>query len=440
MGFLFGGGAPQDLGAALHRFADLLSWSGGPVNWDLARQVASDAARDGDPAVSRSDEAAVAEAIRLAELWLDPVTTLPPGVRAAHAWTRVQWVETTVPVWSQLCDPVAGRVVDAMSQAISGQAPPELAAMTGQMSGVLRQLGGALFGTQVGQAIGGLARDVLTSTEVGIPLAPEGQAALIPANVAAFGAGLDVPPDEVRLYLALHEAAHARLFASVPWLRAHLLGAVDAYARGISVDLSAIESAVGSLDPSDPQALQDALAGGMFEPQTTPQQQAALTRLETALALVEGWVDEVVDAAASEHLPHSSALRETMRRRRASGGPAEQTFATLVGLELRPRRLREAASLWRILRDQRGIDGRDALWAHPDLLPSADDLADPDAFMESARSGDDLDLSALTGGSGEPTATESTDEPGPARGDEPTVTDTGPPPSAADPGDQPDRG
>jgi putative hydrolase len=298
---------------------------------------------------------------------------------------------------------VAGRVVDAMSQAIAGQTPPELAAMTGQMSGVMRQLGGALFGTQVGQAIGALAGDVLTSSEVGLPLAPDGQAALLPANISALGADLDVPIDELRLFLALHEAAHHRLFGSVPWLRAHLLGAVDAYARGITVDLSALESAVGSLDPSDPQALQDALAGGMFEPQNTPQQQVALSRLETALALVEGWVDEVVDAAASAHLPHSAALRETIRRRRATGGPAEQTFATLVGLELRPRRLREAASLWQTLLDRRGMDGRDALWAHPDLLPAADDLDDPGGFVDRTRSGDDLDLSALTGEGGDGT-------------------------------------
>ena len=342
---LFGGG-PQDLGAALHRFADLLSWSGGPVNWDLARDVASNAAREGDPIVSPAEDAAVVEALRLAELWLDPATTLPAGIRSARAWSRVGWVTGTVPVWSQLCDPVAARVVDAMSSALSAQAPPELAAMASQMTGVMRQLGGALFGTQVGQAIGALAGEVLTSTEVGLPLTQDGQAALLPANVAAFGRDLDVPADELRLYLALQEAAHHRLFSHVPWLRAHLLGAVDAYARGISVDLSALENAIGQLDPTDPEAVQRALTGGMFEPQTTPPQQAALARLETALALVEGWVDEVVDTAASAHLPHAAALREVMRRRRATGGPAEQTFATLVGLQLRPRRLRDAATVW----------------------------------------------------------------------------------------------
>lgn len=107
--------------------------------------------------------------------------------------------------------------------------------------------------------------------------------------------------------------------------------------------------------------------------------------METALALVEGWVDEVVDAAARGNLPHADALRETVRRRRAAGGPAEHTFASLVGLELRPRRLREAAALWAALTEARGPAGRDALWRHPDLVPTAEAFADPGGFARSGQ-------------------------------------------------------
>jgi len=121
----------------------------------------------------------------------------------------------------------------------------------------------------------------------------------------------------------------------------------------------------------------------------TPEQQTALARLETLLALVEGWVDDVVTAAATGRLPGADALRETLRRRRATGGPAEQIFATLVGLELRPRRLREAATLWRTLRERRGIEGRDEVWRHPDLLPGGDDLDDPEGFVRRSDAGDD---------------------------------------------------
>jgi putative hydrolase len=256
---------------------------------------------------------------------------------------------------------------------------------------MMRSMGGAMFGTQIGQAVGVLAGEVVGSTDIGLPLGPARKAALLPANVEAFGKDLGVPQEEVRLYLALREAAHQRLFAHVPWLRSHLFGAVDGYARGIKVDTAKLEDVVGQFDPQNPEQLQDALQQGMFQPEDTPEQKAALARLETALALVEGWVDAVVHAAAKPRLGSADALRETLRRRRATGGPAEQTFATLIGLELRPRRLRDASRLWASLTDARGVDGRDGLWAHPDMLPTATDLDDPDGFVHREQ----LDFSEL---------------------------------------------
>jgi putative hydrolase len=314
------------------------------------------------------------------------------GQRVAAGWTRTGWVESTLPSWRSLVDPVAGRVVAAMGGALEqglGDGglpeglPPEMAGLLGggALKGVMDQVGGFVFGAQVGQALGVLAQEVLSASEVGLPLSAPGRPAVLPANLAAFSEGLEVPADEVRLYVCLRELAHQRLFASVPWLKAHLFDAVDAYARGIEVDPGAIERAVGSIDPSDPESMQRAMGEGLFEMEPTPAQQAALARLETALALVEGWVDQVVDAAAADKLPSSAALRETLRRRRASGGPAEQTFATLVGLQLRPRRLREAAALWTLVAESGGVAARDALWAHPDLLPAAEDLDDPAAFV-----------------------------------------------------------
>lgn len=388
---------PEDIGAAFQRLGQLMSWDGGPVNWDLARDIARQAVAGGkDPSMGIAERHTVSEAVHLAELWLDDATVLPAGSTAATAWSRAEWVEGTLPVWKQLVDPIAARVVDAMQETLTSQAPPEMAAMAGPMVGMMRSMGGAMFGQQVGTALGTLAGEVVGSSDVGLPLGPANRAVLLPANIAAFGAGLGVPEDQVRLYLALREAAHQRLFAHVPWLRAHLLATVEAYARGITVDTSRLEEAVSSLDPSDPESIQNAISGGLFEPQVSPAQKAALTRLETALALVEGWVDAVVHDAAQAHLPAAVALRETVRRRRASGGPGEAVFATLVGLELRPRRLREAAALWTSLREARGPDGRDAVWAHPDLLPTAEDLETPEAFLSGSADGlSDLDLSGL---------------------------------------------
>ncbi|MGY1634535.1 zinc-dependent metalloprotease [Geodermatophilus sp. SYSU D01186] len=404
-GALFGGGgagagAPEELLAKMPLFAELqklMNWSGGPVNWDLARQGAISSLAAGSQPTSESERTAVAEALRLADLWLDQVTELPSGVDRPLAWSRVEWVEQTLPAWSSLIDPLAERVVSAMTGAL----PPEAAAMAGPLGGLMGRMGGVLFGAQVGQALGRLSGEVLTSTEIGLPLAPAGSGVLLPQNVAEFATGLDRPLDEVRLFLALREAASQRLFAHVPWLRQQLHDAVHAYARGINVDREAIERGVseamgsmGGIDPTDPESIQQLLGSGLLEPEETPEQQMALRRLETLLALVEGWVDAVVAAAAGERLPGHGALAETMRRRRASGGPAEQTFATLVGLQLRPRRLRDAATVWGAMAQRYGSAERDRLWSHPDLLPTSDDLDEPLDFV--ARQGADDELRRLT--------------------------------------------
>jgi putative hydrolase len=374
-----GGAGMPDLSALMRQMQAMMTPHEGSVNWDLAKDVArKTVAQEPDPSPGSADRDAVADAVRLADHWLDQVTDFPSGVTTSQVWSRAQWVEETIEVWQRLVEPVAEHVVGAMGEAL----PEEAKAMAGPLMAMLGQAGGAMFGTQVGQALGGLAGEVVTASDIGLPLGPSGKAALLPANVKKFSDGLDVPDADVLLYLALREAAHQRLFAHVPWLRAHLLAAVEDYGRGMTIDVSKIEDSMRNVDPMNPTAIQEALEGGLFEPQKTPAQEAALARLETTLALVEGWVDEVVGQATSDKMPTAGRLREAVRRRRAAGGPAEQTFAALVGLELRPRRLRDASTLWSSLRSRQGPEGRDAVWSHPDLLPTSTDLDDPLAFRE----------------------------------------------------------
>jgi putative hydrolase len=385
-----GGFDVSQLGQMLTQLGQMLSQAqssgGGPVNYDLAAQLARQRLAGSSSSLTDAQRAAVRDAVKLAELWLDPATSFPAGAREVTAWSAGEWVTASMPTWQRLCDPVAQRVSVAWVEAL----PEEVRAGAGPMLAMLGQMGGLAFGSQLGGGLAQLAAEVLSSTDVGIPVGPDGTAALLPENIEKFTAGLDRPASEVLIYLAAREAAHQRLFGHVPWLRERLLGAVEEYARGITVDTSRIEELARGLDPSNPGAIEEAMRSGMFEPQTTEAQKTALARLETLLALVEGWVDAVVADAVGERLPGAEALRETLRRRRASGGPAEQTFATIVGLELRPRQLRNAAELWRLLGEQRGVAGRDALWAHPDLVPSAGDLEDPRAFVFREELGDPI--------------------------------------------------
>ncbi|MBF0661273.1 MULTISPECIES: zinc-dependent metalloprotease [unclassified Rhodococcus (in: high G+C Gram-positive bacteria)] len=379
---------PAQFGQMLSQFGQMLAGMGsamgtggaGPVNYEIASKLARQQIGSVTP-VSAGTADAVRDASRLAELWLDAATTLPAGATKTVAWTPVEWLENTLDTWKRLCDPIAEQVNGMMLQGL----PEEARAMAGPMMGMFSQMGGVAFGSQLGQALGQLSKEVMTSTDIGLPLGPAGTAALLPAAIEEFGEGLEQPAQEILVFIAAREAAHQRLYSHVPWLRQRLLAIVEEYARGIRMDMSSIEDLAQGLDPSalsDPSKIEEILKQGAFEPQTTPEQLAALERLETMLALVEGWVETVVIDALGDRLPGVAALSETLRRRRATGGPAEQTFATLVGLELRPRKLREAAALWRRLTTDAGADARDKVWEHPDLLPDSSDLDNPAAFVD----------------------------------------------------------
>src|ERR1039458_3989761 len=96
-------GDPQQFADALRQFADLMSWQGGPVNWDLAKNVARQTvAAKGDPSGLQVERGKVTEAVRLADLWLEDATSFPTGIRSVQAWSRSEWVEATLPVWSKL--------------------------------------------------------------------------------------------------------------------------------------------------------------------------------------------------------------------------------------------------------------------------------------------------------------------------------------------------
>ncbi len=375
-----GGGMP-DLSALMSQMQAFMQPHDGPVNWavvtDTARKVS---AQEPDPSPTQAQQSAIADAVRLADLWLDETTDFSSGVTHTAAWSRAEWIVETTEVWKRLVEPIAGSAVSALSNAL----PEEARAMAGPLLGILGKATGAMVASQVGQALGALSGEVLGASDIGLPLGPNGKASLLPGNIEKFAAELDVSNDDVLLYLALREAAHQRLFANASWLREHLIGAVTAYGRGIEINTAGIEEKLREIDPTNPMAMQSALEGGLFDLAKSPAQQAALERLEIALALVEGWVDDVVGQATEQRMPAAAKLQEAVRRRRAAGGPAEQTFASLVGLELRPRRLRDASTLWGSLRNRQGNEGRDGVWMHPDLLPTAADLDDPLGFREAA--------------------------------------------------------
>lgn len=367
------------------------------INASLAQQESGRIAAEGSIRTSADEVEQLRQALNIAALWLDEATSITQLTAEPSLLTRADWTRLTLPVWIQFAEPVARSISDSLTSVLDERVPEELKGMVANAGQLMRSLGGTLFSLQLGHVVGQLSAEAVSGGDIGIPLLAgrddhDVQAALLPQNVAAFGMGLDIPADQVQLYLSVRELAHARLFRHARWLRMHLISAITDYARGITIDTDRIESLAADFDPANPDSLREALTSGALIPEPSDAQRAALARLETTLALIEGWVD-VVTASATSRLPRADAVAETVRRRRAAGGPAESAFATLVGLELRPRRLREAAVFWQRITEAVGADERDALWAHPDLLPSADDIDDPSRI-----------IAELTGGPAEPDA------------------------------------
>ncbi|MCS5496606.1 zinc-dependent metalloprotease [Cnuibacter physcomitrellae] len=376
-------GLPSDPAAVsnlMQQLQNAMQASGDGIDWTAAERQAVELAGQGGTSVTDQARAQYDQVLHVASLWLDEATSLGDSAHAPGLMTRAEWAKATTPVWSQLAEPVASSISDALTSVLQEQAPEEMSGMLAGASQLMRNLGGTLFAMQLGQIIGRLSREVVSGGDVGIPLLDEGRAVLVPQNIAEFGEGLDIPDDQVQLYLAVRELAHARLFRHARWLRLHLISSIRDFARGISIDTSRLEELAAGFDPQNPEELRDAMASGALIPPRTEQQEHALARIETTLALIEGWVD-VVTANASSRLPTWNAVAETVRRRRATGGPAESAFGALIGLELRPRRLREAAAMWQQVTDAVGVEQRDALWSHPDVMPTGEDVDDPAALI-----------------------------------------------------------
>lgn len=364
----------------LNQMLDKLSGAFGGDAWESALRQALHIANKDGKALEQGTQAELSASFSLANLWLSEATTISELGEDPRPMTRGEWVEETMPVWKEIASPVSTSIADALLGAMKENAPEEMSGLIHGAGELMRGLGGTLFAAQLGQVIGNLSLEVVTGGDVGIPVLPTGTAAVIPQNLASFGEGLDIPADQISLYLAARELAYARLYRHAKWLRLHVMSQITEFARGVSVDMSALEDVASRLDMSDPEELRQAIEGGALLPEQSEAQKEALVRLENLIATIDGWVD-VVTTQATSRLPAGARLAETSRRRRAAGGPAEDALGALVGLKLRPRRLREAAAMWQAITDAVGVAARDALWDYPDLMPQASDIDDPTGLV-----------------------------------------------------------
>ena len=355
------------------------------VNWQLVETQAKQIASQGSKKVPESVGNSIANAAATGRLWLDEATEIASLSSEPKLLSRQLWVADSLGLFKDLATPVANRMSDALTENFQENLPDEFSGFLSQASGMMKSAGSVMFAMQLGQALGKLSEEVLSGGDIGLPIFKEPRAAFIPQNLAQIVEELEEESDQVYLYLVIRELAHARLFKQSKWLREYIVNLITSYAREITIDNSRIVEMSEGFDPADIGNIQKALETGALLSPRTESQTEALERIETVLALIEGWVDCVTQRATTR-LPRSAAIAEVVRRKRSTGGPAEKTFLTLIGLELRPRKLREASAMWNALTDEVGIKKRDSIWSHPDLMPTDADIQSPKPLIQKLRS------------------------------------------------------
>lgn len=404
-GMLFGEGGPNQPGqpnlphfipldaASLGQFVQQLQNRMGATGnaTDVAKRTAIQKVPTPDPDITEEIARSTHDSFRLAELWLEKVTDMST-TNDGESLTRKQWAQASVGGWIELVEPMQATMSRSMVASTTEQMPEELRPILATMAQVMQGVSASMFGAQVGEALGELSGTVLTGTEYNLPILPA--PTLIESNLTGAAAEMDVDPGELRIYLACLELAKRALFASTPWLEGHIRTALAKYASNIEIDTSRIQDLANRIDPHNLQNISEELGDGLFRPVYTEAGEQAKASLTRILSTVAGWAD-LVTYQACEVLTGRDEIREALRQRMTMRSDSEDAFSQLIGLDLTPTRLRDAAALFTYLESTGGAKARDGVFSHPDTLPATQDLDDPLGYTErrkeSAPQDDDMD-------------------------------------------------
>lgn len=345
--------------------------------------------------IGTNDVTAISNACQIADIWLNESTLFPATTPQSQiAISRLDWVDATLAGWQETMTPLAQGLTDAIGRLLADAMRDQSNEMAGApapveaIAAMLKSFIGTMIATQLGQAVGSIAATSTGAHDAALPILEPAHPLLIPENIEAWGADSEIAKTEIYLFHALRESAIARLFAHNPWIVSYIRSSIAEYGAGIHIDLDAItRQAEEVMNGNIEESFTIELNKGLFTPEETPQQKLALTKLETVLALVDGWADDVATQAAGDRIPSITSLRELHRRSRAESSPSTHLFKTLLGLEVSPRLAREASAFFSRIREVKGVEGRDAMWSG--ILPTANELLAPDLFIESTQIPDD---------------------------------------------------
>jgi putative hydrolase len=374
----------------------IMSSSSGPVNWELARQVAIATASyesgKGDPEPSAHDHELFEDAVRTAELQITQLTGMEAPGDLAHVETvrRATWVEENIASLREFVEPAAARIGDSMSKleplgsqglgdegASDETGVPEAADMASQMGIMLAQMSPLLLGAQVGQVLGYLGQNVLGQYDIALPRARPNRLLFVVPNIDAFEKDWSLDPVEFRGWVALHEVTH-RFEFSKPWVRPHFVSLLDDFVETLEYDVGGLQERFGAMDLSDPQALAEAFGGeeAIFGAILDPEQRIKLARIQAFMSAAEGFADHVMHAIGSRMLASYSRIDEAMRRYRETE-TGDPVFERLLGIEMKREQYEKGRAFCDSVASEASETLLAAMWDSPDSLPSMPEIEEP---------------------------------------------------------------
>jgi coenzyme F420 biosynthesis associated uncharacterized protein len=253
---------------------------------------------------------------------------------------------------------------------------------------LLAALGTRGAGVQAGVVLAYLGSKVLGQYDPFAPTGPgeqPGRLLLVAPNIVAAQRALEVPQDDFRMWVCLHESTHRLQFNAVPWLRDH-------FAASLGSLLSEMDTTASELVGRLPAAVREIRSGradndsspgvlGLIELLQSPGQRAALDRIIAISTLLEGHADHVMDAVGPRVVPTVGTIRQRFTERRKGGGLLDRILRSLLGVDAKIKQYAQGAAFTRHVVDAVGMAGFNAVWTAPEQLPSRREIADPAAWL-----------------------------------------------------------
>jgi putative hydrolase len=377
------GGGPLE--KALRDLARMLT-SQGPINWEFARQLALMTANEGE-AESNPDPLArvrMEELLRVAELHVEQATGLPAasggGLLTVQTVTRSDWALRTLQAWKPLLETLA----TALARSTSTSLPEEITndPMARLLGNLPQAMGPLLFGIQVGSMVGQLATRAMGQYDLPVPRPPGDQLLMVPVTIDGFAHDWSMAPDDVRLWVCLHEIAHHAVL-SRPHVRARLDELMTQYVNAFEPDASALEERLASFDPTDMTSLQQTFSNPevLLGEMETPAQREIMIPLAALLSAVVGYVDHVMDVVGHRLVGSYGPLTEAMRRRRLEGGEGTRFVARLLGVSLDSAGYERGTAFVTGVLERAGEEGLARLWHSAKELPTPAEIAAPGLWL-----------------------------------------------------------